>query len=78
VYDLITSKEGTGMQNPKIEKVTTEIARTKAKIMKYSAKLSDLEKQKANLENGEISALFQREIINEDELAALLRPQDEC
>ena len=70
------------MGNPRIEKASADIARTKAKIAEYTAKateltakLRELEKQKINIENEEIIALFRREKLNEDEFAALLRMQ---
>jgi len=61
------------MTNPKIEKVKTAIARTKDIIADQQNKLRDLEKQKIQLENEEIIAMFRREKLNEDEFAALLR-----
>ena len=63
------------MTNPKIEKITADIARTKAKITAYTTKLRDQERLKIHLENEEIIALFRRENLNEDEFAALLRSQ---
>jgi len=59
--------------NPKIERVLTEIDRAKGKIVGLQTRLRDLEKQKTNLENEEIVALFRREKLSEDEFAALLR-----
>ena len=61
------------MTNPKIEKVRASIAKTKETIADYQNKLKDLEKQKIQLENDEIIALFRREKLNEDEFAQLLR-----
>jgi len=61
------------MTNPKIEKVKANIAKTKAIIADYQVKLKDLERQKIQLENDEIVALFRRENLNEDEFAAILR-----
>ena len=61
------------MTNPKIEKVKASIAKTKATITEHQNKLRDLEKQKIQLENDEIVALFRREKLNEDEFAQLLR-----
>jgi len=68
------------MTNPKIEKVKANIAKTKATIENYQAKLRELEKLKIQLENDEVVALFRREKFNEDEFAALLRSQrkDDC
>ena len=61
------------MTNPKIEKVKEHISKTKATIAEYQNKLKDLEKQKIQLENDEIVAMFRREKLNEDEFAELLR-----
>ena len=59
--------------NPKIIKVNSAIERTKEQIAEQQAKLKDLEKQKTQLENDEIVAMFRREKLNEDEFAALLQ-----
>jgi len=59
--------------NPKIIKVNTAIEKTKEQITELNAKLRDLEKQKTQLENDEIVAMFRREKLNEDEFAALLQ-----
>ena len=61
------------MTNPRIEKVNSDIAKTKAKIAEYTVKLRALERQKINLENEEIVALYRRENFNDDEFTALLR-----
>ena len=61
------------MTNPKIEKVTSHIVKTKATIAEYQAKLKDLERQKIQLENEEIVAMFRRENFSEDEFKAILR-----
>ena len=66
------------MINPKIEKVKADIVKTKAIIAEYQKKLRDLERQKTDLENLEIIALYRRENFGEDDfsaLAALLRSQ---
>ena len=63
------------MTNPKIERVKEDIAKTKAKISEYTAKLRDLERHKTDLENLEIIALYRKENFNEDEFSALLRSQ---
>ena len=63
------------MTNPKIEKVNSDIAKTKAKIAEYTAKLRALERHKISLENEEIVALYRRENFNDDEFTALLRSQ---
>ena len=61
------------MTNPKIDRVKISITKTKATIADYQAKLRELERQKIQLENDEIVALFRREKLNEDEFAELLR-----
>ena len=63
------------MINSRIDKVCTEITKTKAKMAECQAKLRELEKQKISLENEEIVAMFRREIVSEDELYSLLRSQ---
>ena len=60
--------------NPKIIKVNTAIDKTKEQIAELQAKLKDLEKQKTELENQEIVALFRSERLNEDMLAMLRQP----
>ena len=59
--------------NPKIIKVNAAIDKTKEQIAELQAKLKDLEKQKTQLENDEIVAMFRREKLNEDEFAVLLQ-----
>jgi hypothetical protein len=61
------------MTNPKIEKVKANIAKTKAIIADYQAKLREQEKQKTQLENDEIVAMYRREKLNEDDFKELLR-----
>jgi len=63
------------MANPKTEKLNAEITRIKEKIAALTAKLRDYEKKKSVLEKEEVNALFEREKLNEDELAVLLRSQ---
>jgi len=63
------------MTNPKIEKIDAAIARTKAIIADYQKKLREQERQKTDLEEQEILALYRREKFNQDEFAALLRSQ---
>jgi len=59
--------------NPKIVKVISAIDKTKEQIAELQAKQRELEKQKTQLENDEIIAMFRREKLNEDEFAALLQ-----
>ena len=61
------------MASPKIEKVKASITKTKAAIVEHQTKLRELERQKIQLENEEIVAMFRREKLNEDEFAELLR-----
>jgi hypothetical protein len=58
--------------NPKIEKVREQIAKTKDIIADYQAKLRELEKQKTDLENLAVIAMFRKEKLDEDEFSALL------
>ena len=61
------------VMNTKIIKVTCAIDKVKEQISELQVKLKDLEKQKTQLENDEIVAMFRREKLNEDEFAALLQ-----
>ena len=61
------------MLSPKINKVNTEIAKTKAKITEYQTKLRDLERRKTDLENDDIITLVRSENISDAELSALLQ-----
>ena len=63
------------MTNPKTEKLNADIVRAKEKIAALTAKLRKYEQRKAALEKEEVNALFEREKLNEDGLAALLRSQ---
>lgn len=60
------------MTNPKIEKVKEQIVKTKEIIADYQAKLRELEKQKTDLENLAVIAMFRKEKLDEDEFGALL------
>jgi predicted DNA-binding protein YlxM (UPF0122 family) len=60
------------MANTKIEKVKKQIGKTKEIISDYQAKLRVMEKQKIDLENNEIIALYRRESLSEDEFSALI------
>ena len=61
------------MTNAKIKKVITAIEKVQEQIAECQSKLRHLEKQKTQLENEEIIAMFRREKLNEDEFAALLQ-----
>jgi hypothetical protein len=65
------NKEGL-MTNPKIEKVKEQIAKTKEIIADYQAKLRELEKQKIDLENLAVIAMFRKEKLDENEFSQLL------
>ena len=68
------------MTNPKIDKVNTQIAGTKAKISEYQAKLRELEREKTRLENEQFINIIRSEKISDAELTALmlsLRNKDE-
>jgi DNA-binding transcriptional regulator YiaG len=60
------------MTNTKIAKVKQQISKTKETIAACQAKLRTLEKQKTELENLEIIALFRKENLNEDDFVAIL------
>jgi len=55
--------------NPRIQKVMEEIEKTKTKIMEFQVRLRELERQKTELENAEIVAIFRKEKMTEDEFA---------
>lgn len=61
------------MTDPRIEKVNTQIANTKARISEYQSKLRALERQKTDLENERIIALVRGERISDAELTALMQ-----
>jgi hypothetical protein len=65
------NKEGL-MTNPKIEKVKEQIAKVKEIIADYQAKLRELEKQKIDLENLAVIAMFRKEKLDENEFSQLL------
>jgi len=60
------------MTNAKIERVKEQIAKTKEIIADYQAKLRELEKQKFDLENLAVVAMFRKEKLDEDEFSMLL------
>lgn len=63
--------------NPKIQKVTTEIERTRAKIAESQTRLKELEQQKTDLENTEIVNLFRSVDVAPAELAGFIRAYTE-
>ena len=58
--------------NAKIERVGREIDRTKAKISEQQARLRELERQRAELENLEIVDIVRGKNISFTELAQML------
>ena len=59
--------------NPKIEKLATDIEKTKAKIAEQQARLQDLEKQKTELENTDFVAVARSYHLTPQELAEFLK-----
>ena len=63
--------------NPKIEKKKQDMSKTEKKIAELKNKLQEQKQELTVLENGEIVALYRREVFNEDIFAALRQPQTE-
>ncbi len=61
------------MTNPKIEKVNKAIDKEKKAIAERTANLRELERQRTELENAEIVAMFRREKLTDSDFAELLR-----
>jgi len=59
--------------NAKIERVSKDIEKTKGKINEFQTRLRELEKQKTELENGEIVDVVRGMNISITDLAALLK-----
>jgi Tfp pilus assembly major pilin PilA len=59
--------------NPKIERKKADITRTEMKMSEIKAKLREQKSDLVNLENEEIVAMFRKEVITEDDFAALMR-----
>ena len=59
--------------NPKIEKLATDIEKTKAKSAEQQARLQDLEKQKTELENTDFVAVARSYHLTPQELAEFLK-----
>jgi len=59
--------------NPKIERMTREIEKLKEKIAESQTRLRELEKQKTEMENSEILAMFRTHNIGPNELADFIR-----
>lgn len=63
--------------NPKIEKINGDIEKVKGKMSALQTQLRDLERKKTEIENAEIVAIFRKEKLSEDDLAALVRQMSE-
>jgi len=59
--------------NPKIEKITAEIEKTKSKLATYQTRLRDLERQKTEIENADILAMVRSIDVAPDEFAAFVK-----
>jgi seryl-tRNA synthetase len=59
--------------NAKIERINSEIDKTKGKISEFGAKLRELEKQKTELENAEIVEAVRGMDISLADLASMLK-----
>lgn len=59
--------------NPKIEKLTKEIEKTRDKIAELQARQRDLEKQRTELENTDIVALVRSLNLSPQELAEFIK-----
>ena len=59
--------------NPKLDRVIAEIEKIKEKISEQQSRLRTLERQKTDIENGQIIALVRSERISDAELSALLK-----
>lgn len=58
--------------NPRIKKITEDIAKLKRKITDNQARLRELERQKTELENADIVAAVRAIDVPPEELAALI------
>lgn len=63
---------GGNILNQKLQKVTREIERAKAKIAELQAALPLLEKQKTELENAEIIKVFRSANVTPDDITAFV------
>jgi transposase-like protein len=59
--------------NPRIKKVSADIAKAKRKIAEQTAKLKELERQKTELENAEYVAACRSVDMSPEQLAAFIR-----
>ena len=61
------------MNNPRLDRVIADIEKVKDKIAEQQSRLRTLERQKTDIENGQIIALVRSERISDAELSALLK-----
>lgn len=59
--------------NPKIEKIASEIEKTKTRIAASQVRLAELEQQKTDLENTDIVNLFRSVDVPPADLAGFIR-----
>ena len=61
------------MNSEKLKKVEADIAKTKAKVSEFTARLRELERQKTEIENAGIVALVRDMAVHPDELTAFIQ-----
>lgn len=59
--------------NPKIDRLTRDIDKTRDKISELQTRLRDMERQKTEMENGEIVALFRSINVTPQELMGFIK-----
>lgn len=59
--------------NPKIDRLTRDIDKTREKISELQTRLRDMERQKTEMENGEIVALFRSINVTPQELMGFIK-----
>ena len=64
--------------NPKIERKKNDIAKTEARLAEVRGKLREQKHELRKLEDDEIVAMFRKEVITEDDFAALMRSRREA
>ena len=60
----------------RIERVNEQITRTKGKIAEYTERLRELERQKTEIENGDILKMIHGFNVSKDEIMSLLRSRE--
>lgn len=63
--------------NPKIDKLTKEIERTKEKIAELQSRLREMEKQKTELENTDIVAIVRSLNLSPQQLADFIKTRQD-